>query len=94
MLTFKVAVGLAFVMVLLAAIAKRWSMGYMAIVLLYLIGAALAPVVFVPLGFAVVLIELLNTSGGVTAWLQSITGNSGSNPQTGIDENKIGVGAH
>lgn len=71
---FSQAVGLAFLMVVLAVISGKISAGYFALVILYLVLAALLPAVFVPVGVVIVLAEILfgGTGNSVGAWLSSL----------------------
>jgi hypothetical protein len=71
--TFKVAFGIAIVMVVIAAINKHATAGLFALVLLYLLLAALLPWLMVPVGIALVLVEILS-SGNIIAWIQSFHG--------------------
>lgn len=69
---FGTALGLALLMVLLAWIANgRPSVGWFALIVLYLVLAAILPSIMVPVGIAIVVAMLLGTpAGGKTAaWL-------------------------
>lgn len=72
MLTFRVAVGIALALALVTALAGQFTAGRLALLLLYLVLASLVPVVMVPLGIALLLVEVLNNGGPITAWLSSV----------------------
>lgn len=72
---FSTALGLALLMIALAWIANgKPSPGWFALVLLYLVMAAILPQVMVPVGIAVVIAMLVGTPAGQKAadWLKGL----------------------
>lgn len=69
---FSTAVGLAVVMVLIAAVDRKLKPGYFALVLLYLILAAILPWLFVPIGVVIVLGEIFLQGTTVPDWISNL----------------------
>lgn len=71
-MTFKLAFGLAVLMVIIASISGRISAGYFALVLLYLLLASFLPWLMVPIGVVIVLYQVFGTGENkIAEWVSS-----------------------
>ena len=74
MFSFRVAFGIAVALVTIAALNRHFSVGYLALVILYLILASFVPWLMVPLGIVIVIVEVLDSKGGIFGWIASFKG--------------------